>query len=107
MLPAVIRPEPPLTGGETARSSLCPLAYVQRVAFPEWDRCAPVVAGNPSPSPISFEEDADAEFDDLQVPAAVADVELCMCPEPMSLQWTRTDGHVDPAGEHIDGSVGR
>jgi hypothetical protein len=41
-----------------------------------------------------------------QVSAGVADVELCMRHEPMSLRWTRIDRHADPAGEHVDGSVG-
>jgi hypothetical protein len=64
----------------------------------EWDRGGPVVAG----TSISV----DADFDDPQVPAAMADVDLCMRYEPMSLRWTRIDRHADLAGEHIDGSVG-
>jgi hypothetical protein len=129
MLPAVTRPEPPSTGaGRTmltvwhdcqrstllrrcallegavrARRGVAPssrglLGPVPRMTVVEWDRCAPVVAGTSSSSPISV--------DDLQVPAAMADVELCMRYEPMSLRWTRIDRHADLAGEDIDGSVG-
>jgi hypothetical protein len=92
-----------LEGADRARraaasSSRSLLGPVPHMTFVEWDRCAPVVAGTSSSSPISV--------DDLQVSAAMADVKPCMRYEPMSLRWIRIDRHADLAGEHIDGSVG-
>jgi hypothetical protein len=99
MLPAVTRPESPITGDERTMptvwlESLGRRGPVPRMTFMEWNRCAQVLVGN-------FDD-----FDDPQVSSAMADVELCMRREPMPLRWTRIDGRADPARQHIDGSVG-
>src|ERR1700678_3766869 len=116
MLPVVTRPEPPITGdgrtmlsvwldhrrgtllrrcallegADRARRGAAPssrslLGPVPQVTFVEWDRCVSVVAGTSS--------SVDSDFDDLQVHAAMADVELCMHDGPMSLRWTSIDRH--------------
>ncbi len=61
---------------------------------------------------VSFGKEPDADFDDLQVPVAMADVEPCMHHEPMSSRCSVIEGsgrHGRQAGlalQQIDGSVG-
>jgi hypothetical protein len=109
VLPAVTRPEPPMTGDERtmlavwldyqrstllwkcelldgealvrrgiASSSLSLLGLVRHMTYVEWHWFDHVFAGSPSPPPISMEDDPDADFNDLQSAAAMADVELFM-----------------------------
>jgi hypothetical protein len=59
-------------------SSLSLLGLIRHMTYVEWHWFAHVFAGSSSPSPISVEEDPDADFNDLQVPAAMADVDLFM-----------------------------
>jgi hypothetical protein len=109
VLPAVTRPEPPMTGGEAAMlaawldyqrstllwkcslldgeslvrqvvapSSLSLLGLVRHMTYVEWHWFDHVFAGSAEPEPISLADDPDADFNDLQSSAALADVELFM-----------------------------
>jgi Protein of unknown function (DUF664) len=114
MLPAVTRPEPPITGDERtmltawldfqrstllwkcealegaalARQGVPPspltlLGLVRHMTYVEWNWFAHVFAANPTPPPISLEGDPDADFNDIDPSAAMADVDrfLRQCDE--------------------------
>jgi hypothetical protein len=98
MLPAVTRPDPPITGDER---TLLAVWLDSRRGTP-LRKCALLEGADPARRDAAGYADCDV----LQVSTALADVVLCMRHEPVSLWRTRIDGHVVPAHEHIDGSVG-
>jgi hypothetical protein len=59
-------------------SSLSLLGLVRHMTYVEWHWFDHVFAGSSSPEPISLADDPDADFNDLQSSAAMADVELFM-----------------------------
>jgi hypothetical protein len=61
-----------------APSSLSLLGLVRHMTYVEWHWFDHVFAGSAAPEPISLADDPDADFNDLQSSAAVADVELFM-----------------------------
>jgi uncharacterized damage-inducible protein DinB len=66
-----------------APSSLTLLGLVRHMTCVEWHWFADVFSGSPSPWPISLEDDPDADFNDLEPSAAMADVDrfLRQCDE--------------------------
>jgi uncharacterized damage-inducible protein DinB len=61
-----------------APSSLSLLGLVRHMTYVEWHWFEHVFTGSSSPEPISLADDPDADFNDLQSSAAMADVELFM-----------------------------
>ena len=111
MLPAVIRPEPPITGDESTLlegADGAPPAWlrlsglVPHMTLVEEDWCPRVLAGSSS---ISVEQDSDADLDDRKVSVGFADVELYVRHGPMSLMM---EEGARPGGRcaQNDGSVG-
>ena len=68
-------------------SSLSLLGLVRHMTYVEWHWFEHVFAGSSSPSPISLEDDLDADFNDLRPEAALADIERFMqrCDESRAL----------------------
>jgi hypothetical protein len=66
----------------------------------------------PDRAAVSFGKESDADFDDFQVPVAVADVEPCMQRETMSSRCTvtgrsgRPGTQADLPRRRIDGTLG-
>jgi hypothetical protein len=63
------------------------------MTYVEWNWFEHVFAGSPSPPPISLEDDHDADFNDLQPSAAMADVDrfLRQCEESRAIAATAPD----------------
>jgi hypothetical protein len=59
-----------------APSPLSLLGLVRHMAYVEWHWFVQVFAGRPSPPPLSLAEDPDADFNDLDPSAAMADIDL-------------------------------
>lgn len=56
-------------------SSLTLLGLVRHMTYVEWYWFVRTLAGEPSPPPISLDDDRDADFNDLQPATAMEDVE--------------------------------
>ncbi len=59
-----------------APSSLSLLGLVRHMAYVEWHWFVHVFAGKPSAPPFSLADDPDADFNDLDPSAAMADIDL-------------------------------
>jgi Protein of unknown function (DUF664) len=68
----------PLVRRGVAPSSLSLLGLVRHMAYVEWHWFVHVYAGKASPPPLSVADDPDADFNDLDPSAAMADIDLFM-----------------------------